>query len=84
MAKVHSDDIVWTTDIGLAATILVSYPLVELNTHDPSKVAFGFVKSPELDEYIQKYWDKELLVEPQAFYSELLMLRKRINQEVNN
>lgn len=87
MVKIYSSEdgeLFWTTDLGLATALLVKYPLGELNARDPSKVAFGFKKDPGLEDYIRKFWNKELLVEPQTFYSELLMLRKRINQEINN
>jgi hypothetical protein len=86
MAKIYSDDpeLFWTTDLGLASALLVEHPLAEMDGRDPAKVALGFVKSKELNEYLKMYWDKELRIEPQAYYSELLMLRKRINQELNN
>ncbi len=76
--------IFWTTDMGLATAIGLQYPMHEMNVNDVAKVAFGFIKSPELEEYLASYWAKKLVVEPQAFYSELLMLRKRINQELHN
>lgn len=80
MPKIHSDDTVWLTDLGLVATLRLSFPLVDMDAHDSTRIAFGFSNQPEVQEFIEQYWKKELQVEPQAFYSQLLMTRKQINQ----
>lgn len=84
MAKIHSEDIFWTTDMGLATALKLEFPIEEIDNSIPNKVAFGFIKTADLDDYVKMFWNKGLTVEPQAFYNELLMLRKRINQELNN
>lgn len=79
MVKIYSDDIFWTTDVALAAALTLKYLIEEIDDTIPNKVAFGFIETPDLEQYVRKFWNKELSVEPQAFYNEILMIRKRIN-----
>lgn len=75
----------WVSELGLAATLMLNgYSITQVDLENPAQVAFGFRPDLQLNELVEKYWNKEMRVEPQIFQSQLVMLRKRINQELNN
>lgn len=68
-----------TYDIFLSATLLtLGFELEALDKTDARKVEFCFRRLPEMDTAIQRYWSKQLSVEPQAFSANLKMLKNRI------
>jgi len=68
-----------TFDIYLAA-ILVSlgFEISKLDRTDTKRVEFCFKHNEKLDEIVQRYWDKELSLEPQALFANLKQLKNRI------
>lgn len=43
----------------------------------------SFQKTPELDKDVQKYWARELRVEPQAFHAATRSLKSRVTDAVS-
>ena len=69
-----------TSDICLATTISLWYPLDSIERTGESKVVFLFKRDEQLDELVQAYWRKELKVEPQSYFSALKFLKNRIHE----
>lgn len=69
-----------TFDLFLSSCLLTlgDFKLMALDRSNPHKVEFCFLRSPGLDEAVQRYWTKDLLVEPQAFSANLKFLKNRI------
>ena len=68
-----------TFDLALAATICLWFPLEIVDkSQDSHKVLFIFRNSKELAELINKYWKKELLVEPRQYFDQIKALKTRI------
>ena len=69
-----------TTDLACAAALLsVGFNLQTINNDNPQKAIFVFLREPNLDLSVKKYWDDCLLVSPQAFFSNIKRLKNRIN-----
>jgi len=69
-----------TADLALVAVLLLFIPdsLEACDRSNPHKVLFAFRKSNQLDELVDKYWKRELMVEPQAFFNQLKLAKVRI------
>jgi hypothetical protein len=69
-----------TADLALVAVILLLSPdsLEVLDRTNQRKVLFVFKKTDELVDLVDKYWKRELTVEPQSFFSQLKIAKVRI------
>lgn len=67
-----------TNDLALATALALSEPVCAVHKENPRRAHFLFKKSKELDELIQAYWQRELRVDPQAYFSELKSLKSRL------
>lgn len=68
-----------TYDIYLASTLLsLGHNVDFLNRKDRGKVGFCFSRVGALDEVIQRYWARDLLIEPQTLFASLKALKNRI------
>jgi len=78
MVNVH-EKYFTTFDIFLGSTILtLGFRIEALNRQNKQKVEFYVLREEGLDALVQKYWARELLVEPQAFAANLKNLKNRI------
>jgi hypothetical protein len=68
-----------TSEISLAATLVAfGYPLDFLERTDSSKVFFVFKRDSQLDEIIQRFWSRNLTVEPLTLFESQRYLKSRI------
>jgi len=68
-----------TSDLALAATISISYPIQAIDrVTNFSKAYFLFRRAKELEQLIEKYWRQELRVEPQAYFNQLKIIKARL------
>ena len=69
-----------TADLALVAVLLLFTPdsLEVCDRTNPHKVLFTFRRSDHLDELVNKYWKRELMVEPQDFFNQLKLAKVRI------
>lgn len=70
-----------TTDLQLATIISMNFPIRELQ-NQRGRGIFVFDKTPQLDDFIKAYWDKQLSVEPQALFNAMATLKNRLYSEV--
>jgi len=71
-------DFFTTTDLNLATTLSIFAPLMSVNKSDPRRVKFLFGKTDFLENLVEKYWRKELKVEPLEFSNQMKALKTRI------
>jgi len=67
-----------TSDLPLAATLALFWPVEDLDRSDDRRVCFLFAHSPELDEAVQSYHRRAMQVEPLAFFHAIKGLKSRL------
>ena len=68
-----------TSDLSLATAISVFGIAIEaMQQSDSERMFFIFTKSEKLTDIVNRFWRGELLVEPQAYFNQLKVLKTRI------
>ena len=67
-----------TSDLTLATTLSLHFPIIKLERLNPHKVVFVFDHFPDLDQMVEQFWQNKLYVEPLQFASQLKNLKTRI------
>lgn len=82
MNHINEMDHFSTSDITLAATLHLTHPIVALETLEPKRVGFFFVRNPDIDGIIQRFWAGDLRIEPRSLMESLRTLKARL-REIN-
>jgi len=73
-----------TTDLALASVLVYfNIKLLRVDQYsvdNPRRKIFTFEDSPTLKEIYDKYWEKDLLVEPRAYHIAIKELKNRIHE----
>jgi len=67
-----------TSDLGLATTISLFYPIKNIDKTDPKKVQFIFENSKKLNLLIDNYWKGKIKVDPAKYFNQLRIIKSRI------
>ena len=68
-----------TSDLNLATTLLtLGCELEELDRSNPRRIQFCFLNNRNIDELAGDFWSGYLSVEPQAFCSQMKILKNRL------
>lgn len=67
-----------TSDLSLAATLSLYFPIALIDRTNGRKVLFVFNRTSALDELVTKYWQNKVVIEPQVFSNQLKNLKTRI------
>ena len=71
-----------TPEFALAASLLsIGYTLECLDRSDPSRVQFCFLREKRIDDVIEQYWKRTLMVNVIVFYAALMNLKARLRNE---
>lgn len=70
-----------TPDLALATAISIWYPIDSIDRTNPAKAQFLFKRNSNLDQLIENYWKRELRIEPQAYFSQLKIIKSRLYGE---
>ena len=70
-----------TSDLGLATTISLSYPLDCIEKLSDKKSSFVFKREEGLDKLIESFWRRETMVEPNQYSEHRKMLIARMGNE---
>lgn len=76
-----ADQLYSTTDLSLASTISLFFPLDSIDRTNPTKISFNFKREKSMDDLLEKFWRSELLVEPQKYFSQIKFLKSRIYEK---
>ncbi len=60
-----------TSDLGLIASLSLTYKIEKIDRTDPRKIIFYFIDSPELQKKIVSFMNKKLKVDAQSYYEQL-------------
>lgn len=68
-----------TSDLPLATTLCVmGFALYEVERRGARAIFIFQAYDESIDEAVQKYWRKQLTIEPQDYFAEMKMLKARI------
>ena len=67
-----------TADLGLVTTLSLFFPVKTIDRSNPRKVLFVFDQTKELNDFVNKYWRSEIVVEPQTFTNQIKNIKTRI------
>ncbi len=68
-----------TQSLALAATLIChGFPLKSAIQVNPGKFVFVFLANKDLEQVLNKFWEKNLTVEPTAFWEAQRFLKSRI------
>jgi len=67
-----------TSDIALATTISLFYPLIEILPQTNNKSVFVFKRDKGLEKLIEEYWSGTLKIEPKTYFSQLKQIKTRL------
>ena len=68
-----------TSDIYLATALLtVGHPVLRIDNTNEKRKQFCFKSSPQINHDIDRFWGKDLFVEPQTLLGNLKTLKNRI------
>jgi hypothetical protein len=81
MNRIKVSDLFSTSDLGLANTIALWYPLDSIDHTNPKKAQFLFKRDTDFDKLIEAYWKQELRVEPQRYFNQLKIIKSRLYSE---
>ena len=78
MTKTLSDNFYLTSDLSLAATLSLFFPLVEIDKSNYRKAVFSFHRSAELEQLVESYFQNSIKVIPRAYYNQLRDIKARL------
>lgn len=67
-----------SADLALVTTLSLFFPITRIDKQNPRKVLFEFSRNKKLEAFTDRYWKKELLVEPRTYFDQLKSLKARI------
>jgi len=70
-----------TSDLALATTISLNFPIEDIDRSNPRKAVFVFQRSPELEALVNSYFTNQLKVSPQIFFNQLRDVKARLYAE---
>lgn len=76
--KIADQQFYKTSDLGLTTTLSLYFPVITIDRSNPRKVLFVFDQTDELNDFINKYWRNEVVVEPQTFTNQIKNIKTRI------
>jgi hypothetical protein len=70
-----------TSDLALATTISLQFPIQDIDRSNPRKAVFVFMRSLELEDLVEGYFRNELKISPQTFFNQLRDIKSRLYAE---
>ena len=76
----NANDYFRSSDLSLVVVLSLFYPIEAIDKESPAGRAFFLFRkdSDGFDETLRKYWSRQLAVEPQAFFSQLKVIKARV------
>jgi len=67
-----------TSDLPLATILSFNFPIIDIDKNNPKKAIFCFEKNKTINDFVIKYWNGELRIEPQRFFNQLKTVKNRL------
>lgn len=78
MTKALDTDFYLTSDLSLAATLSLFFPLIDIDKSGGRKAVFLFQRSSELEKLVESYFQNAIKVVPRAYYNQLRDIKARL------
>lgn len=78
---IKNSELYSTADLTTAVTLSLFFPIEAIDKANPKKAVFFFKRQEGLDRVLERYWRRELSVEPQAFAAQLKTIKTRLYWE---
>ncbi len=67
-----------TSDLSLATTLSLWYPIEDIDRSNPRKALFIFQNTEELQKLVDEYYRNEIKVSPQVYFNQLRVVKARL------
>jgi len=67
-----------TSDLSLATTLSLSYPIRGVDRTNPQRVKFIFEKTKGLEELIDAFWQDKVKVSPRLYHYQLRAMKVKL------
>ncbi len=75
----NNENIFTTTDFNTIVVLsYFNYKIESIDKENPKRIKFYFKKNKNLETILNRFWKKELLVEPLVFFSLIKEIKSRI------
>lgn len=81
MKNLLDEELYKTSDLSLAVTLSLFFPILGIEKMNPNRAYFLFEHTDELQNTTKKYWNGELKIEPKSYSIQLRQLRTRVYEE---
>ncbi len=78
MNQTQDKDYYSTSDLSLATTLSLWYPIESLDRTNPRKALFVFQNTKELQKLVADYYRNEIKVSPQVYFNQLRVVKARL------
>lgn len=78
MSNMTLDSTFQTTDLPLAVTLSLFFPLFSTDSRDRSRIIFIYKREDGLDTFLESYWAGKIRVEPRAYFEQIKFLKARL------
>lgn len=75
---VNTSNIFTSSDLALVTTISLFYSNYKIDKSNPHKVLFLFQRNKNLETLIEKYYRRQLSIEPRQFFDQLKAIKVQI------
>lgn len=79
--RAQLNDYYSTSDLALATTLSLFYPVDTIDRQNPHKALFLFKKDSDLDQLVEAYWKGEVKVNPATYFQQLKIIKARLYEE---
>ncbi len=67
-----------SADMACVTALSLFFPITDISKTDPKKVEFCFVKTPDLVNFLDKYWRDEVSVSPIQYFNQIKTIKRRL------
>jgi hypothetical protein len=73
-----NNDYYSTSDLSLATTLSLWYPIEDIDRSNPRKALFLFQNTEKLQDLVAEYYHDEIKVSPQVYFNQLRVVKARL------
>lgn len=77
---INLNDLYSTTDLALATTLVLYFPVERIQRSSDNRVEFLFKRDPSLNALLESYWRNQIRVNPRTYFDQLKAIKYRIRE----
>ncbi len=67
-----------SSDLALVTAVSLFFPILSIDKTNPHKALFWFNRVEGLDDVVERFWKRELLIEPRQYFDQLKSIKARL------